>query len=220
MACNCQDTKDYEKEFNDLIKKVNLFVNGSNTDVVQTNFGQVKSMANIQRTMESYRYVQKLVDYETYNQMIDDLQSYDIGILFNVWGDSGLNVNGVYQKQGNNTVVKVSYAELTQLIRATDVMQYNILNGVTGNTTSTVVAVKNGLKLVHVTLDTSIGGYTNVSLFGNSVNSTVNGVNIFSKVLKTADNVYTFKFDDPWPYLYAVVDSSYGTFTLNLNVSI
>ena len=96
--------------------KFDLFINGNDDDYIVNEKGVViKSLAGIQKELKSFKYVQKIIDFDTYANMLIADSLIEIGILCRVWGDSNITLNGIYRKSGNAAYVKISYADIYDL---------------------------------------------------------------------------------------------------------
>lgn len=96
----------------DLVAKVNAFVNGPATQVIQTDNGQLKTLAGAIKALESIDYVQKIHDFNTVSELV--ASSVELGELGRVNLDLDSPNNGIYQKQEAGWV-KVSYEALYDL---------------------------------------------------------------------------------------------------------
>lgn len=96
----------------DLVAKVNAFVNGPASQVIQTDNGQLKTLAGAIKALESIEYVQKIHEFNSVSQLMS--ASVELGELGRVNLDIDPLNNGIYQKQQAGWI-KVSYEDLYDL---------------------------------------------------------------------------------------------------------
>lgn len=115
MALNV-DTKHQQLilDFEKLNDKLNKFINGAADEYVQLDSGMVKTVAGIATAMQRFKYVQQIIDYKLYDDMIAADLMIEDGMLIRVYGDLD-TVNGIYRKDASNTYTKVNYSEIYDL---------------------------------------------------------------------------------------------------------
>lgn len=99
----------------DLVAKVDTFVNGGPTDIVQTTSGGVKTLAGISKQVSQLQYVTQCFDYNTMGAMLADVGGLDIGQIARVLYDPQVENNGIYQMQELTGLVRINYADIYDL---------------------------------------------------------------------------------------------------------
>lgn len=124
-----------------LQQKLNLFINGSDTDVVPVNNGTIKTLSGIQKQLLTFQFVQKIIDLSTYQVALNGAPNFDEGMLIRIFNDPNTNLNGIYQVQGGG-LLKISYASFYDLAKdAIGIAPFNFLN--TKYTYSDITSGKN-----------------------------------------------------------------------------
>lgn len=96
--------------------KFNRFINGKDDDFILNDKGQViKSIAGIQKDLKSFKYVQKVMDFQTYSDVIVSDSLIETEMLCRVWGDIDNGLNGIYRKKSTASYVKISYSDIYDL---------------------------------------------------------------------------------------------------------
>lgn len=101
-------------ELQALTAKFSVFLNGPADQVITTDSGPIKTLAGVIADLKKYQYVQKVVDHKTYGDMTQD-STIEPGLLIRVWGDT-TELNGLYQKNNDNTFTKLAYQGLVDLL--------------------------------------------------------------------------------------------------------
>ncbi|BAU40198.1 hypothetical protein [Ralstonia phage RSP15] len=92
--------------------KLDLFINGKATDLVQTNNGPVRTISGIEAHALENRWVQRVVDYRTVAEAILYINNYPDGQLFRIYGEGPASQyrNGIYMRQGD-AIIRVNLQE-------------------------------------------------------------------------------------------------------------
>lgn len=102
-------------DFERLNSKLDKFINGTKEEMVQLDSGMVKTIAGIESAMQRFKYVQMIIDYKLYDDMVAaDLQIED-GMLIRVYGDTDPLKNGIYRKDTTLVYTKINYSEIYDL---------------------------------------------------------------------------------------------------------
>ena len=102
-------------DFEKLNSKLDKFINGTKDELVQLDSGMVKTISGIAESMQRFKYVQQIIDYKLYGDMVAaDLQIED-GMLIRVYGDVDPLKNGIYRKDGSMVYTKINYSEIYDL---------------------------------------------------------------------------------------------------------
>lgn len=91
--------------------KFSTFINGPNGETVPTSNGPIKTLTSIVSDITKIKYIQKIIDHRLYSDMIDDQLNISTGLLVRIWGDL-TEVNGIYQKNTDDTFTKINYQAL------------------------------------------------------------------------------------------------------------
>ena len=102
-------------ELTNLTGKLNTFIHGDAATTISTNSGVIKSLAGLVADLKKYRYTQKVIDHRTYANMMGDRFNIEDGLLIRVWGDTP-ELNGLYMKESEYDVVKLSYQDLLDIL--------------------------------------------------------------------------------------------------------
>lgn len=104
-------------ELEKLNKKIDKFVNGSASDLVQTDGGPVRTLAGIEAKALENRWMLKVVDYKTVKEAELYIVNYAEGQLFRIWGEceNSPNRNGMYMKQGVK-LVRINWQEINDIV--------------------------------------------------------------------------------------------------------
>lgn len=103
-------------QFTALNAQLNSFINGdANTTIVTAN-GTIKSLAGIINELTTFRYVQKIIDIQTYELMIADDLNIDQSLIVRVYQDPTTANNGLYIKQSPGVYTKINYTNLYDLV--------------------------------------------------------------------------------------------------------
>jgi len=103
-------------QFTALNAQLNSFINGdANTTIVTAN-GTIKSLAGIIKELTTFRYVQKIIDIQTYELMIADDLNIDQSLIVRVYQDPTPTNNGLYIKQSPGVYTQINYTNLYDLV--------------------------------------------------------------------------------------------------------
>lgn len=119
-------------ELTRLNQKFSAFLNGGPDQTVQTESGFVKTISGIEKALERFNYVQRVIDVPTKNELDMSWGAYEDGMLFRVFRDLTSTNNGLWQKQFDPeqevfSLVKVTYSDLYDL-RDINPAPWNYLN--------------------------------------------------------------------------------------------
>lgn len=103
------------QEMQDMNAIISKFINGSADTSIAVSSGTIKTLAGIQKAALTPSYIQTIVDIENRAYVLNHMSYYTNGQLFRIWGETDPLFNGIYKKDTDTTIVKVSYADLYDL---------------------------------------------------------------------------------------------------------